>query len=80
MFSSIPVAASEPPWLQKGRQGMNQSLGGVTGSLPLMVAHDHRHRCVRDGACLDQLGWLIYTAKRHGRIIHRPQKRTDRSD
>jgi hypothetical protein len=58
---------------------MYQSLGGVTGSLSLMVARDHRQRCVRDDACLGQPGWLIYTAKRHGRIIHRPQRRTDRT-
>jgi len=57
---------------------MHQGLGGVTGGLPLLVTRDHRHRCVRSGACLSQQGWLVYMAKRSGHIIHRSRRRTDR--
>jgi len=55
---------------------MPQDPGGV---LILLVARDHRHRCVRDGACLSELGCLVYMAKRCAHLIHRPQRRTDRT-
>jgi len=49
---------------------MHQSLGSVTGGLPLMVARDHRHRCVRGG--LSEPAGLAYL-HRKAEWSHHPQ-------